>query len=142
MSDQDLDITKKQLSIDEMIERRLKEVVTILNNQVQVIYADFNNAMLQQDKKLKTLEIELSNMVTTLWGIVNSGNARMAALESVLIKNGLNPSDLENELTTIIEKMKETGNWVEQSLEGTKGADEQLDGAPPPPPSSGPAPLI
>ena len=144
------DSKKPAASIDDIIDKKIDPLFMLINQHTQKTYSDFNvivqKMMLTQDK----LEADLSSMVQVLWGIVNQATAREAALESLLIKNGLSLKELDKEYKDIIDKMKNSGDWNEVSLDAiaenvtgpvvTEPSEikEVPEGAPPPPKNPAP----
>ena len=111
MSEEDLKKFKQPATLDEILEGILKPLIDGINDQVEGVYKNFNIAMQAQMNNMSKVEADLSKMVQVLWGIVNSSNARTAALERVLINNGLSQEELAAEIALVDEELKKTGEW-------------------------------
>ena len=115
---------KQPTTLDEALSAKLDPIVEAINEHVEKIYKDFNIALFKQIERIDGLagtveqgEISMSRMVQVLWGIVNKSNARNAALERVLLRNGLDQKQLEEEIITVERELLDTGDWSEASLE-------------------------
>jgi len=120
----EMDHFKKPTTLDEALEAKLNPVLEAINEHVGKIYQDFNGSLFKQGQRMDSLEsaiqqteISISKMVQVLWGIVNKSNARMSALERVLINNGLEQSQLEDEILKVEEELDATGEWSKVQLE-------------------------
>lgn len=114
--EKEMDTFKKPPTMDELIEAKLAPVIVAINNHVQKIYKDFNTALSGQQQYLEKVEVDISRMVTGLWGIVEKANARALALETVLLKNGMNPKELEDEIKVVIDMLKQSKDFKEVPL--------------------------
>lgn len=108
---------KQPPTVDEVIERKFNSILDVIDNHTEKIYNDFNQAMQNGMNQIIKTENDLTKMVNLLWGLLNKSNVRMAGLESVLVKNGLSLQEVEKEVLTIENKMKETGQWVDIPIE-------------------------
>jgi hypothetical protein len=108
---------KQPATMDEILEAKLAPVIDAINGHVQTIYKDFNMALHKQHNNLIVVEKDISKMVQVLWGIVNKTNARAAALERLLIKNGLPEEDLANEILAVEEELEKTGQWENVNMD-------------------------
>lgn len=120
----EMDHFKKATTLDEALEAKLNPVLEAINEHVGKIYQDFNGSLFKQGQRMDGLEaviqqaeVSMSKMVQILWGIVNKSNARMSALERVLISNGLEQSQLEEEILKVEEELDATGEWSQVQLE-------------------------
>jgi len=128
-----LDAKKTAPTLDDTLDRKMQTILDLINEHMSKVYQDFNTAMMTQNQKVNKIELDLSKGIQVLWGIVNQANARAAALESLLIKNGLSPQELTDELEAIITQMKDSGAWVEIPME-----EAMKEGDIPPPPPKNP----
>jgi len=112
----EMDGFKQPATLDDALEAKMGPVIGAINQHVEKIYQDFNTALYRQMQGMDKVERDLSKMVQVLWGIVNESNARLAALENVLIKNGMNKEDLEKEIVDIKDQLKSTGEWQDVAL--------------------------
>jgi len=105
----EMDDYKQPATLDEALEAKMAPVIGAINQHVEKIYQDFNMALYRQMQGMDKVEKDLSHMVQVLWGITNEANARLAALETVLVKNGMNQDDLVEELRSIKDQLKAEG---------------------------------
>jgi len=114
---------KEPLSLDEALIAKLDPIINAINEHVEKIYKDFNEALYKQHEQMNGItqalidsEKNVTHMVQILWGIVNKANARSSALEKVLIKNGLKQEEFEEEIIAVEKALLETGEWEEATL--------------------------
>ena len=105
----EMDNYKQPATLDEALEAKMAPVIGAVNQHVEKIYQDFNMALYRQMQGMDKVEKDLSHMVQVLWGLVNESNARLAAIETVLVRNGMDPEDLATELANIKEQLKAAG---------------------------------
>jgi hypothetical protein len=107
---------KPPASMDEILQARLDPVIDEINKHVENIYKEFNIALHKQHMNLVGVEKEITNMTQVLWGIVNKTNVRAAALERLLIKNGLSEEAFADEIIAAEEELMKTGEWKSLDL--------------------------
>lgn len=100
---------KPPASMDEILNAKISPIIDAINNHIEAIYKDFNMAMHKEHMNLIAVEKNISQMVEVLWGLVNKSNARMAALERVLINNGLSIDQLAEEIERIEKELEKAG---------------------------------
>ena len=105
----EMDTLKEPTTLDAALESKLNPVIGAIIEHVKQIYEGFNMPIFKQMNHTDKVEKDISQMVQVLWGIVNESNVRMAALETVLIKNGMNQDELVQEIQTVKEQMKAAG---------------------------------
>ena len=111
MRAKEVDGFKKPASMDEILDNKLAPVIDAVNIHVEKIYNDFNMALHKQVNNMNRVEHDISRMVQVLWGFVNKANARTAALERVLLKNGLDQEAFEAEIEAVEKELTDTGEW-------------------------------
>lgn len=139
-ANKEMDGFKKPRTMDEILEDKLAPVIEAVNQNVEKIYQDFNMALTKQLQNIDHVERGISHMVQVLWGTVNQANARTAALERVLLKNGLSQEDLEAEILLVQKELEATGEWKELGVAdiAQKMGVDIPGGEPPAPRSPGP----
>jgi small-conductance mechanosensitive channel len=117
----EMDGLKRAQTLDEVVKRQLDAVTDLINEHIKNVYEDFNRAMANQLQNVDRVENSVSHMVQVLWGIVNKSNARTAALERVLLKNGLSQDDLEAEILKVEQELQATGQWDSLDMKQVAG---------------------
>lgn len=112
----ELEDFKPHPTMDEILEAKLHPLIESINSHVENIYKDFNTALHKQHMNLVTTEKDLSQMNTVLWGIVNKSNVRLAALEKILIKNGLDKGEFAKEIEELEGELEKGGAWKNLNL--------------------------
>lgn len=118
---QNLDEIKKEKSLkDIVIEQVVMALVGFEKKQVAA-QKDFEVSLVkfagEINKAFKTQEEDLTKQVMVLWGLVNNTMARNAAVERVLIKNGMSSEELDQEIKTVIEELQEQEGFVKENID-------------------------
>lgn len=124
-----MDGTKKPTSLNDALEHRLNPIIDTINEHVQQIYEDFNQALYKQMNNMNVIEQGITKMTQVLWGIVNKANLRNASLEKLLVDKGIFTME---ELNTLVEEeervLEETGEWSNVGLNDIKEKISSLKG--------------
>jgi hypothetical protein len=115
MTKEEIDKTKKEKTVGEMIDEKMEQLIDVLNKTHENMYTDFNKGITNLLNVAKASEAELNKGLNILWGIVNEAQVRAAAIESILLKNGMKAEDIATEMEEIKDKMKQNG-WKEMPL--------------------------
>ena len=103
-------------TIDGIVNDRFDKLTEIVKDALEHTYKTFNNAMAKKDYDIKLMEEKLTKMVQVLWGIVNQQTTREAALETVLIRNGMDQDELMREIERVVQRMKDEQDFVESTI--------------------------
>ncbi len=122
--EKEMDDFKKPPTLDELIDAKLDPVIVAINQHVEKIYHDFNTALFGQQRYMEKVEVEITRMVTGLWGIVEKSNARALAVETVLLNNGMDPKQLEDEIVAVTKLLEETKDIKEVPLQDVLPQDQ------------------
>jgi len=126
--EQQIDMTKRQPTLDEVINSKLDPIVDQINQVNQNVFEDVNKALNKTYSDMDQMKKELITSIELLWSLLNETNIRSAAVEAVLIKNGLNPQDVIAEANAIKEQYKEHGMKEFDVSKLIKPQDNQADG--------------
>jgi len=101
------DAIKTPGTLDQALDSKINPIIDLINSHNEKVYKDFNSALMKQIEETAKVEKDISHMVQVLWGIQNKANARAAALESVLLKNGMDETELATEIASVEALMEE-----------------------------------
>lgn len=117
----ELDITKKAATVDELINHRFDSVAGAFNEQFERMYKDFNLTLEKQYKDIRRIEISFANTINILFGMLNDEKIKNLSLQNVLERGGLDLNEFEEEYALQKKKLVESGEWKEHPLDKTFG---------------------
>ena len=115
---------KPDPKIDEIIEKKIDQVLELINEHFKQVYEDFNKAMLHESAAREAFEKENAGMTSILWGLLDGLSQRELALETLLAKNGMDPKELEQEHLAIKKAIKAKGGREEVNISKVFGKRE------------------
>jgi len=123
MIEEKIDRKKEERTLGAIVDEKIEALIEIINETNDKMYKNFNAGMNNLLNITKQSEAELSKGTTLLWGIVNEANIRTAAIESVLLKNGMKVDDINEEIKILKDQMKQNG-WQEMPLNAPSSPPE------------------
>ena len=112
--EQNLDEKKQEKTLKDVIAEQVAIALIVKQKDFEISLVNFAKDI---NKAFQTQEEEITKQVMVLWGLVNNTMARNVALERVLIKNGMNAEELNQEIKTVVEELQEQEGFVKENID-------------------------